>query len=72
MGHFVLSPRDDDDDDDLVLYVSFSIIYSYPDKDMVDVLKFRTPKLPYAKSADPDQTLLKVQSDQGLHHLPFH
>ena len=29
-------------------------------------------KITYANSADPDQTALKEQSDQGLHCLPFH
>ena len=33
-------------------------------------------KMTYANSADPDQTapkgILKEQSDQGLHCLPFH
>ena len=31
-----------------------------------------TDKIAYANSADPDQTVLKEQSDQGLHFLPFH
>ena len=26
----------------------------------------------WANSADPDQTALEEQSDQGLHCLPFH
>ena len=29
-------------------------------------------KMTYANSADPEQTALKEQSDQGLHCLPFH
>ena len=43
---------------------------------MVNVLKFCTPKLPIKWHMQIVQTqirlLLKEQSDQGLHYLPFH